>query len=76
LGSDDAIKAWLNGALIHANDARRPVKRADDKVQLKLRKGWNVLLLNVVQMGGEWGACARLTNRDATRMKGLVVRPQ
>lgn len=60
LGSDDGIKAWLNGELVHEQMAIRPVVQDSDKVSLKLNKGENILLLKVVDVGGQWGACARI----------------
>jgi HEAT repeat protein len=59
LGSDDAVKAWLNGQLVHSNQASRAVTPGEDKVEIRLQRGWNTLLLKVVQSGGSWGfACA------------------
>ena len=60
LGSDDGIKAWLDGKLVHANMAVRPVKPDSDKVSVNLKKGENILLLKVVEVAGQWGACARI----------------
>jgi HEAT repeat protein len=76
LGSDDSVKVWLNGKLVHANQVTRALKRAEDSVRVELEKGWNILLLKVVQADGEWGACARFANLDGTLMEGLQVRPQ
>ena len=55
LGSDDGIKAWLNGRLIHANKATRPVAMDSDKVPVRLKKGDNILLLKVVEVTGRLG---------------------
>jgi len=60
LGSDDGIKAWLNGEEVHANNAIRPVSKDSDKVQIHLKKGENTLLLKVVEHTANWGACARI----------------
>ena len=60
LGSDDGIKAWLNGEEVHANNAIRPVSKDSDKVQVQLKKGENILLLKVVDHTANWGACARI----------------
>ena len=76
LGSDDAVKVWLNGKPVHAKNARRAVKRAEDVVQVELKEGWNILLMKIVQGNGEWGACARFANLDGSLMEGLLVRPQ
>jgi len=74
LGSDDGIKAWLNGKLVHSNNAARPVKAASDKANVSLGKGCNVLMLKVTQGGGEWGAIARFVTPEGREIPGLVFR--
>jgi uncharacterized protein len=61
LGSDDGIKVWLNGTLVHQNPAVRPVEKDSDQVSVRLEKGSNTLLLKVIDYGGHWGACARVS---------------
>ncbi len=60
IGSDDGVKVWLNGKLVHANNASRGVTPGQDKVDVMLKQGVNTLLLKINQGGGGWGACARL----------------
>ncbi len=76
LGSDDGVKAWLNGELVHANDARRAVKAGSDRADVSLRAGPNQLLLKVTQAAGEWGAVARFVTPAGEQISGLVFRPQ
>ncbi|MBN1360309.1 MAG: linear amide C-N hydrolase [Sedimentisphaerales bacterium] len=59
--SDDGVKAWLNGQLVHANSVRRGISSGPDTVQVTLKKGGNSLLLKVTQDTGDWGAivCVR-----------------
>jgi HEAT repeat protein len=71
LGSDDGIKVWLNGQLVHANNATRPVTAGQDKVEVSLKQGWNQLLLKVTQGGGEWAVCARIRRLDGSKLDGL-----
>lgn len=52
LGSDDGIKLWLNGQLLHANDIKRGASAGQDFVTLPLRAGNNELLLKVVNREG------------------------
>ena len=75
VGSDDEIKAWLNGQLVHANPANRPLRDWEDRAEVELQTGWNALLLKVVQGGGGWGACARLRGRDGRDLPGLQFDP-
>ncbi len=71
LGSDDGVKAWLNGKVIKADNAVRGIEPAQDKVQVHLREGWNQLLLKITQQNAGWGACARLTNPDGSAAQGV-----
>jgi HEAT repeat protein len=71
LGSDDGIKVWLNGQVVHANNATRPAGPGQDKVEVTLKQGWNPLLLKVTQGGGEWAVCARIRRLDGSKAEGL-----
>jgi HEAT repeat protein len=75
LGSDDGIKAWLDGELVHSNDAARGAAAGDDVVDVSLPAGWSELLVKVVNGGGGWGACARIRAADGSRIEGLRVDP-
>jgi HEAT repeat protein len=59
LGSDDGVKVWLNGAVVLANNAARPLQPASDHVDVTLNEGWNVLMLKVTQSTSAWEFCAR-----------------
>lgn len=48
LGSDDSVRVWLNGELIHSKWAGRPLIVDQDLFTAKLRKGKNRLLVKVV----------------------------
>ena len=73
LGSDDGVKVWLNGQVVHANNAARPASPADDKVEVTLKQGWNRLLLKVTQNEAEWAVCARLRKLDGGKLEGLKI---
>jgi hypothetical protein len=75
LGSDDGVKAWVNGALVNANNTPRPLTPWEDRVNIELREGWNAVLLKVVQGGGGWGACARVRAPGGTDLPGLRFDP-
>jgi hypothetical protein len=62
LGSNDGIKAWLNGELIWNNPCARGVEPDQDYVPVKVHTGSNQLLLKIVQGGGKWGFYARITD--------------
>ena len=59
--SDDGVKAWLNGELVHANNVSRGIPSQPDLAKVTLKKGTNSLMLKVTQDTGPWGAIVRLT---------------
>ncbi len=71
IGSDDGVKVWLNGQLIHANNVARPTKPGEDTVRATLQEGWNCLLMKITQGGGHWSACARFRDMNDKRIDGL-----
>jgi HEAT repeat protein len=73
LGSDDGIKVWLNGEVIHANNVPRGCARGQDRVPATLREGKNTLLMKVCNIGGGWGACARFRTPEGKRLRGLRI---
>ena len=60
IGSDDGIKIWVNGTLVHDQWVRRPCKIDEDLVPLRLKKGKNSILIKIQNMNGEWGYACRL----------------
>lgn len=65
IGSDDGVRLWLNGELVHDNPAARPVALDQDTVTLPLEEGRNDLLLKVVNYGGGFGFAFRRLGEDA-----------
>jgi CubicO group peptidase (beta-lactamase class C family) len=63
-GSDDAIKVWLNGELVHDNWIARPVRDDDDLFPLTLKKGKNELLVKVQNRDQDWGFSCRVIGPD------------
>ena len=62
LGTNDGVKVWLNGELIHINHRPRIIEIDDDYLRLKLNKGKNLLLLKIDNGGGRWGFALRPVN--------------
>ncbi|MFH1740155.1 MAG: DUF4091 domain-containing protein [bacterium] len=61
LGSNDGIKAWLNGDRVWDHHVPRSADPDFDWVRVDVRKGWdNLLLLKIEQGWGAWGFYARL----------------
>jgi len=76
LGSDDGIKVWLNGKLVHDHWVTRGCTPGQDVAKVKLNKGRNVLLLKISNEGTHWAFSCSLTQPNGTPVKGLRVRPQ
>jgi HEAT repeat protein len=73
LGSDDGVKAWLNGAVVHSNNIDRGMVIDQDMAPIKLKKGANQLMLKISQGGGGWSACARIVGSDGQPIAGLRI---
>ena len=71
IGSDDGIKIWVNGKVVHANNIERAIRAGDDKAEALLKEGWNDFLLKITQNVMGCGACVRLRNLDGSTIEGL-----
>jgi hypothetical protein len=78
INSDDQVRVYLNGKQIHANDEARPLdKDEDDSVEgLTLKKGRNVLVLKVVNEGGDWQGSVRILDKEGAPLKGITATTQ
>jgi alpha-galactosidase len=56
-GSDDGIRIWLNGQVVHSNEARRSYKPHSDSATIHLKAGINRLLVKIdnAQYGWAFG---------------------
>lgn len=73
MGSDDGIRAWVNGAKVHENVTDRGVALDNDQVPVKLKAGENAILLEIIQHAGGWGFVARLTELDGSPLSFEIV---
>ncbi|MGK0217389.1 MAG: hypothetical protein ACI9HE_000866 [Planctomycetota bacterium] len=64
LGSDDAIRVWVNGKEVHKNPAARGVALGQDQAVLPLRAGDNEVLMAIVNYGGAAGFAFSLDPRQ------------
>ena len=71
MGSDDGIKVWLNGVVVHANNAGRGITVRQDTAKVNLKEGWNELLLKVTNAGGGWACSCRVRRPDGSELDGL-----
>ena len=54
VGSDDAVKVWLNGELVHDNPIDRAASDYQDSFPVTLKYGKNILLVAVYEFEGGW----------------------
>jgi len=60
IGSDDAVKVWLNGELLHESWASRGLAVDNDRVPVTFKKGMNQLAFKIQSHRYEWGFSCRL----------------
>jgi len=70
-GSDDGVKAWLNGEIVHASNVIRGVTPDQEKVKVALKKGANPLMLKITQGGADWSFCCGIKALDGGPIEGL-----
>jgi len=70
-GSDDGVKAWLNGKLVVSDNASRGASPGQDKAEVELNAGWNELLMKITQGGGGWGLYADFLTPDGKPLADL-----
>lgn len=73
MGSDDGIKAWLNGVVVHSHNVDRGDVVDQDMARVTLKKGVNELVLKISQGGAGWSACARIVGLDGNPIPGLEI---
>ena len=70
VSSDDSVKVWLNGEVVHTNAVNRGRGGADsfqDSFSANLVEGDNILMIKVSERGGGWGMYAGI-NADVEAM--------
>jgi hypothetical protein len=71
MGADDGIKVWVNGKLVHANNAVRGLTPEQDRATAVLNEGWNAFLVKITQHTLGCEACIRIRKEDGSVMEGL-----
>ncbi|MDE0425974.1 MAG: T9SS type A sorting domain-containing protein [Candidatus Poribacteria bacterium] len=54
VGSDDAIKVWLNGIVVYTDAVNRSSRGYQDTFQVNLHAGDNLLMVKVSEREGKW----------------------
>lgn len=73
MGSDDGIKAWLNGKLVYDQWSESGAAPRQKLVKVKLAKEWNDLMVKVVDQQGGWVGACRIRKPDGTALEGLKI---
>lgn len=69
VGSDDHIKVWLNGKLLHRHWSKRGLRIDDDVIPLTVQPGKNHLLLKIQNSDGNWGFACRFLDQERVANK-------
>lgn len=72
-GSDDAVIVWLNTLMVLNQGRYRGGADDQDITLVKLHKGWNSVLLKVVEQGGGWNFRLRFTDDNAKPIDNLRI---
>jgi hypothetical protein len=64
LGSDDGVRVWINGRIVHTNPIYRAAEPDSDRILARLNKGWNKVLVKDLQGAGGWGFYLRFADPD------------
>lgn len=75
LGSDDGVKVWLNGEVVHENVIGRPYTSRSDLIPIYLNAGMNMLLVKVSQGNGGWAFGAHLEDENGRELSEVRVVP-
>ena len=76
IGSDDGVKVWLNGEVVHGTNTNRAFAFAQDQAPIELKAGRNELLVKVTQTTASWSVCVRVCKRDGGKMTGLTFKAE
>ncbi len=73
VSSDDGVKVWLNGKLIHSHKITRGVDEGIDPVKGDFKAGDNELVIKVTNGGGPDGLNLRLSDANVKRIDDALA---
>ena len=71
VGSDDMITAWVNGRRVIHFTGSRTAHLDQDVTAVRLRRGWNAILLKSGEAVDAWGFYARLTTPEGAPLADM-----
>ena len=75
LGSDEGVRVWANGKLVHDKRTRRSLTPDEDMVEVELEAGENALLVKSEQKSGPWAFTLRVLEPGATLRRRAEIGP-
>ncbi|MBN2416472.1 tetratricopeptide repeat protein [bacterium] len=72
LGSNEAVKVFLNGRAVWKNNIFRDSIFDNDIINVHLEKGLNFVLVKVCNIYGPWGYYFRVTDKSGDGLKDIV----
>ena len=75
VGSDEAIRVWLNGKLVLSRDGVRALVPDEDQVEVDMLAGPNRLLVKLSQTVGPWSFCARVLEAGSVLQRRAEIGP-
>lgn len=73
VGSDDAVRIWLNGKLVHENWTQRACTKDSDLVPVTFRPGRNHLVLKIQNGSGDWAFSCRVLGPEGLAERLLAA---
>ncbi len=64
VGSDDGVKVFVNGRQVHGINVPRGMRPDQDKVDIRLNKGRNAILVKLLEIDGVWEFILRVNDPD------------
>lgn len=74
LGSDDDARVWVNQRVVYEHTGPRVALPDQDTIQTNFSAGWNWILIEVVNRGGDHGLYLRLSEPDHAKHNSPVSR--
>lgn len=71
MGSDDGIKAWVNGDLVYDHWRTGDASPRQFRTKIYLHQGWNDLMVKVVDHQGGWTFGCRARQTDGQALEGV-----
>ncbi|MBD3182945.1 serine hydrolase [Candidatus Poribacteria bacterium] len=73
IGSDDAVKVWINGEMLHEHWVARALVKDHDIVKADLKKGSNHILLKIQNGIMDWAFSCRIVKPEIVADKMIIA---